>query len=105
LKTDAASRKNGSCAKPSSRLSFATGTEQRPSDFWDEHDFGKFDDIQEVNEIQLYRFPSLFLLSQVCLQALWAQAVGWVEHRETQQNVIFRQYCSPHRSTQSMLLG
>ena len=22
------------------------------SDFWDEHDFGEFDDIQEVNDIQ-----------------------------------------------------
>ena len=22
------------------------------SDFWDEHDFGEFDDVQEVNEIQ-----------------------------------------------------
>jgi|GEM_PF-5921295 len=40
------------------------------SDSWDEHDFEKFDDVREVNEIQLYLFPSLFLLSQVCLQAL-----------------------------------
>ncbi|MCP4665400.1 MAG: hypothetical protein GY849_03450 [Deltaproteobacteria bacterium] len=24
----------------------------KASDFWDEHDFGEFDDIQEVDEIQ-----------------------------------------------------
>ena len=23
------------------------------SDFWDEHDFGEFDDVQEVDEIQI----------------------------------------------------
>jgi hypothetical protein len=24
------------------------------SDFWDEHDFGEFDDVQEVEEIQFF---------------------------------------------------